>query len=597
MLSLQRALLMLIATALLAGIIPAGVALDRQIARELEDRAYRELALAPRVLADRNKAIHDALVMRAEKLARAPGMVEALHRGDRAATRAVLETQRGSLEGQPVVVDAEGRVWVGPALGPALIEATRRGETPMGVVSDSGKSYMVALAPVERAGAWIGAVGVTLALDSVLAVTLAGVTRSDVLLMGEDGITTAATLVDTLADAISGAMRGLAPDERVRRIRVNGQEHLVAKAPLGDRAAVVFVRGVQSELGVLPRLRGVVGLSGGVALVLGLLLGALLAVRLARPMRSLAAAADRLAEGDFTAPIEPSQIREFRHVGQAFSSMRRALAARLEELGSANRELADRQTRLTALQWELLQRERLAVSGRLVAQLAHEIRNPVASVRNCLELVHRRLRDDPEGQEFAEMAIHELLRMHELAERMLDLNRPRDASVLHCEVRAVVREVAALVRVGVAPEDLVVSIVGEGEAHAAVSPDTLKQVLLNLIQNARDAVPNGLEITITVRRGPSLVSVEVRDNGPGIAPEILPRVFDPFFTTKGTVGGVGLGLFIAEVIVRIHGGRIVICSQEQVGGACFRIELVPAEAGAPAPPDRLDAPDNLETIQ
>jgi signal transduction histidine kinase len=597
MLSLQRALLMLIATALLAGIIPAGVALDRQIARELEDRAYRELALAPRVLADRNKAIHDALVMRAEKLARAPGMAEALHRGDRAAARAVLETQRGSLEGQPVVVDAEGRVWVGPPLGPALIEATRRAETPMGVVSDSGKSYMVALAPVEQAGVWIGAAGVTLALDSVLAETLAGITRSDVLLMGEEGITTAATLVDTLADAISGAMRGLAPDERVRRIRVNGQEHLVAKAPIGDRAAVVFVRGVQSELGVLPRLRGVVGLSGGVALVLGLLLGALLAVRLARPMRSLAAAADRLSQGDFTAPIEPSQIREFRHVGQAFSSMRRALAARLEELGSANRELADRQTRLTALQWELLQRERLAVSGRLVAQLAHEIRNPVASVRNCLELVHRRLRDDPEGREFAEMAIHELLRMHELAERMLDLNRPRDASVLHCEVRAVVREVAALVRVGVAPEDLVVSIVGEGEAHAAVSPDTLKQVLLNLIQNARDAVPNGLEITITVRRGPSLVSVEVRDNGPGIAPEILPRVFDPFFTTKGTVGGVGLGLFIAEVIVRIHGGRIVICSQEQVGGACFRIELVPAEAGAPAPPDRLDAPDNLETIQ
>ncbi|MBA3969570.1 MAG: hypothetical protein H0X52_05670, partial [Gemmatimonadetes bacterium] len=207
MLSLQRALLMLIATALLAGIIPAGVALDRQIARELEDRAYRELALAPRVLADRNKAIHDALVMGAEKLARAPGMAEALHRGDRAAARGVLETQRGSL-GQPVVVDAEGRVWVGPALGPALIEATRRGETPMGVVSDSGKSYMVALAPVEQAGVWIGAAGVTLALDSVLAETLAGITRSDVLLMGEEGITTAATLVDTLADAISGAMRG-----------------------------------------------------------------------------------------------------------------------------------------------------------------------------------------------------------------------------------------------------------------------------------------------------------------------------------------------------------------------------------------------------
>jgi two-component system NtrC family sensor kinase len=331
--------------------------------------------------------------------------------------------------------------------------------------------------------------------------------------------------------------------------------------------------------------------------MLALLLGAFLAVRLARPMRSLAAAADRLAQGDFATPIEPSGVLEFRDVGKAFSSMRRALAARLEELGSANRELADRQARLTALQWELLQRERLAVSGRLVTQLAHEIRNPVASVRNCLELVHRRLRDDPEGREFTEMAIHELLRMHELAERMLDLNRPRDPSVLHCDVSAVVREVSALARVGVAPEDLVVTVIGEGEAHAAIAPDTLKQVLLNLVQNARDAVPHGLQLTITIQRGPSLVLVEVLDNGPGIAPEILSQVFDPFFTTKGTVGGIGLGLFIAEVIVRTHGGRIVVCSREQTGGACFRIELVPAEPGSPAPADRLDAPDNLETIQ
>ena len=112
-----------------------------------------------------------------------------------------------------------------------------------------------------------------------------------------------------------------------------------------------------------------------------------------------------------------------------FDSMRRALAARLEELGHANVELVDRNARLTALQSDLMQRDRLDAAGRLVAQLAHEIRNPIASLRNCLELIRRRVEHDPEALEFTDLAIDELLRMHELAEQMLDLNRPRDTGV------------------------------------------------------------------------------------------------------------------------------------------------------------------------
>ena len=79
-----------------------------------------------------------------------------------------------------------------------------------------------------------------------------------------------------------------------------------------------------------------------------------------------------------------------------------------------------------------MQRDRLGAAGRLVAQLAHEIRNPIASLRNCLELIRRRVDDDPEAREFADLAIDELLRMHELAEQMLDLNRPRDPGAQRC---------------------------------------------------------------------------------------------------------------------------------------------------------------------
>ena len=184
---------------------------------------------------------------------------------------------------------------------------------------------------------------------------------------------------------------------------------------------------------------------------LALILGTLFAGRLARPVGSLADAADRLAAGDFDAPLEPSGCQEVTRVSDAFDQMRKALRARLAELEEANlrleeanRELEDRQERLVVLQAELVQRDRLASAGRLLAQLAHEIRNPIASIRNCLEVLRRRTADEPEAQEFADMAIDELLRMHELTEQMLDVHRPRDPENSSCDVTQVAQEVANL---------------------------------------------------------------------------------------------------------------------------------------------------------
>ncbi|MBA2566017.1 MAG: HAMP domain-containing protein, partial [Gemmatimonadetes bacterium] len=310
------------------------------------------------------------------------------------------------------------------------------------------------------------------------------------------------------------------------------------------------------------------------ALVLGLGLGTLLARRVVGPVRSLATAADRLAEGDFEAPLPRSSIRELNSVAGAFDRMRTALSTRLHELQEANRELADRTERLGALKAEVLQRERLSASGRLVAELAHEIRNPVASLRNSLELIRRRMTHDPEGREFADLAIGELLRMHGLAEQMLDLQRPRDPSISVSNVQAIALEVARLAVIGVPPGELAIRVPGDGSA--VIGPDALKQVLLNLIENAREAKPQGLEIDVIVASDGARVSVDVLDNGPGIPPALVERIFDPFFTTKGSVYGVGLGLFIAEGLVRRYGGMIRASAREDGGGARFHIELVAA---------------------
>ena len=172
--------------------------------------------------------------------------------------------------------------------------------------------------------------------------------------------------------------------------------------------------------------------------------------------------------------------------------------------------------------------------------------------------------------------------MHELAERMLDLNRPGDPAAAQSDATMVARDVAALVRAG-APEDgFRLSITGDASAPAVIPPDALKQVLLNLVYNAREARPRDLELEIGVQEVENAISILVTDNGPGIAADVLPHLFDPFFTTKATTGGVGLGLSVASGIVRKHGGRMWAENRERASGARFGIELVAAEASTPA---------------
>jgi signal transduction histidine kinase len=222
------------------------------------------------------------------------------------------------------------------------------------------------------------------------------------------------------------------------------------------------------------------------------------------------------------------------------------------------------------------------VSGRLVAELSHEIRNPIANVRNCLEIIRRRVEHDPEGREFTDLAIDELLRMHELAEQMLDLNRPRDPTMRASRAASVAREVATLVSAGQAKDASAVTVVATGDPLAAIAPDALKQVLLNLVRNAREAFSEhqqagtsryGERIEIAVREDSGTVRIDVSDNGPGVPAEVLPRIFDPFFTTKGDVQGIGLGLFVAEGLIRTVGGRLTAENIPADGGARFRIEL------------------------
>ena len=580
--TLQRSLMALVAVALFAGLIPLALILDQRLAAALEQKAREDLELAPLVLGSRVADLAGGRMMHAKELGATPGLAVALANGDTERARGLLGAAPAYPGERPLLVDTGGRSLVGPLPPATLLDQTREGGMPVRVIL-LGDSLLatVAIAPVMHDGRWVGSAGIWAPIDMDESAHLAALTRTNVLIsfgagtlgpysgQGEAAMGLQSALVD------SGS-----PEDEVVELTWEGDRYLLRSA-LMDDARVTFVRNLDDEMAIVPELRRAGLMLLMATLAFALVVGGAFATRLARPITALASAADRLAAGDFEASVSGSAIREVEQVREAFEVMRIALAERLQDLQVANRELADGQARLGALQAELIQRDRLAAAGRLLTQLAHEIRNPVANVRNCLEILRRRVHTDPEAREFADMAIDELLRMHELAEQMLDLHRPRDPTVRECDAGIVAREVASLMRVGLRDQEIEVSVTAEESAEAAVPPDTLKQILLNVTQNACEAMHAAGGVHLDVHREPQAVVVEVQDDGPGIHEEVLPRIFDPFFTTKSSVDGVGLGLFTAEGLLRGAGGRITACNRDDGMGAIFRIEL-PAVATAEA---------------
>jgi two-component system, NtrC family, sensor kinase len=244
-----------------------------------------------------------------------------------------------------------------------------------------------------------------------------------------------------------------------------------------------------------------------------------------------------------------------------------------------------RQTRLeaerAALRERLTQSEKLASLGQFVAGIAHEMNNPLQGVLGHLELlidmteaarpVRKELKQIFQEADRAAKIVRNLLAFtgsHRIARQKIPVDR-----IL---TRAIASRKAALTRAGIK----IVRQQGETLPPVSCDPAHLQQAFLNILINAEHAVAEGgearrIEITTGVRRPTKNVTVTIRDYGPGIAAEVLPRIFDPFFTTKDVGQGTGLGLAITYGIIQEHGGTITAGNAED-GGAVFRIELPPA---------------------
>ncbi|MGM0664506.1 MAG: PAS domain-containing sensor histidine kinase [Thermodesulfobacteriota bacterium] len=242
-----------------------------------------------------------------------------------------------------------------------------------------------------------------------------------------------------------------------------------------------------------------------------------------------------------------------------------------EELASVGifvdlKERLDMERNLRDVQEKLLQSEKLAAMGKLTSQIAHELNNPLYGIMNTLELLKSEIPPESKRRRILEMALSETERLTELLRKMLSFSKPDEEEKQPTNMNTILDEILLLVKKQLQECGIRVTVSFQEEMPLVnASRNQLRQVFLNLIANARDAMPDGGTLNVTTSSTAGHIRIEIEDNGAGIREENLSRIFDAFFTTKDGIKDVGLGLSVCYGFVEEHGGDIQVSSQPGEG--------------------------------
>lgn len=303
----------------------------------------------------------------------------------------------------------------------------------------------------------------------------------------------------------------------------------------------------------------------------------------ARPVKELVLGTRKVAEGDLQYAIPIDTDDELGHLARSFNDMtanlRKANQEILEWVRTLENRVEERTRELQEAQVQLLHSEKLAALGKIAATVAHEINNPLSGVFTYIKLMERRIHEgkaSPEelakfGEYLATMS-REVQRTSAIVMNLLDFTRPKEPSRKAVSLNRLVEESISIVRNKLGAHGVRVEKRMEPLPDTLADPAQIKQVFINLIVNACEAMDGGGILTIRSLHDAAAgtETVSFCDTGPGISPETAVRIFDPFFTTKDK--GTGLGLSVAHGIITRHNGRIDVSAGDG-GGTSMSVVL------------------------
>ena len=304
------------------------------------------------------------------------------------------------------------------------------------------------------------------------------------------------------------------------------------------------------------------------------------------PIKALKNGTEHLSQGELGYQIEVQSRDEVGDLAHSFNDMSLQLRAANKEIVTWAKTLEDRVEQktkeLNRAHDHVLHVEKMASLGKMAAVVAHEVNNPLSGILTYAKLLRKWVESGQvdrekreETMECLDLIAAESRRCGELIKTLLTLSRTAPMNVQSTNLHAVIDRCLLLVRHQLELGGIELQLKrAEDLPLVSCDPAQIEQVLLALIMNAIDAMPRGGNLWIETRLSSddAEIEIQVRDDGAGIAPDVLPHIFEPFLTTKESGHGVGLGLAISRGIVERHNGRIEVAS-ELGRGTTFTITL------------------------
>ena len=289
-------------------------------------------------------------------------------------------------------------------------------------------------------------------------------------------------------------------------------------------------------------------------LIATVLLATLIAIPVAtsitRPLAKLTGFASGFIRAPSNMPPPPGGPAEVQALSKAFGKM-------IEDLEHSKENL----TRAA----------KLAVVGEMAAAMSHEVRTPLGILRSSAQVLLREPSLSEEGREVCGFIISETERLNRLVSTLIDSARPRTIEFIVTDIAELAQQTTSMLRIQAQKKNITLDCETSAPALAACDAEQITQVLLNLLLNAIQILPEGGRILMRVYQTAEHVIVTVADNGPGVPAEQREQIFDPFFTQRS--GGIGLGLAVVRQIVMAHHGEITVGTNNEMKGAEFRLQL------------------------